>query len=305
MSLVAEVLTGSVRGGTSILLAGLGETLAERAGVVFLGTEGSMLVGALAAYAVTAETGSPWIGLLAAALAGMALAAVHGVWVVYRRANQLACGLVVLFLALGLTSLFGADYVQREIHAFPVIHLPLLGDLPGIGPILFRHDAVTYLSFVLAPAVWWFLQHTTWGLRVRAAGERGDVLHVYGRDPRRTQLAAVALGGMLAGVGGGQLSTAYTKAWFENMVQGRGFIAVALVIFAAWHPLKVAGGAYLFGAALALSPALQARGVSINQFALDAVPYLLTLAALVVLARRRANATPEGLRAVFELTPSG
>lgn len=305
MSLAVEVLTGAVRGGTSILFAGVGETVSERAGVVNLGTEGSMLVGALTAYAVTASSGHPWFGILAGGAAGGALALIHGFWVVQRKANQLACGLVVLFLALGLTSLFGAAFVQRDIVPLSPVTIPVLGHIPVLGEILFRHDPLTYLSYLLAPAAWLFLTRTAAGLRLRTAGERGEVLRVYGRDPGRIQVMAVAAGGALAGVGGAQLSTAYTHAWFENMVQGRGFIAVALVIFAAWHPLKVMGGAYLFGAALALSPALQARGSSINQFALDAIPYLLTLAALVVLARRRADATPEGLRSLFELSPSG
>lgn len=303
MSLVSEVLTGAVRGGTSILYAGTGESFAENAGVVNLGTEGSMLVGALAAYAAAAGTGNPWVGALAGVAAGGALALVHAYFVLHRRANQLANGLVVLFLALGLTSLFGAAYVSRPAQSFTSWRIPGLGSLPGVGEVLFDHDPLTYLSFVLVPASWWLLSRSRWGLLVRAAGERSEVLSSYGHPVRRVQYLAVVLGGALAGLGGAHLSIAYANAWFENMVQGRGFVAVAVVIFAARQPFKVAAGSYLFGAALALSPALQARGYGINQFALDAIPYVTIVVVLVVLGRRRAAEAPEGLKKVFEVAP--
>jgi simple sugar transport system permease protein len=304
MSLIIDVATGGVRGGTSILYVALGETLAERAGVINLGAEGSMLTGALAGYAVTAETGSAWTGVLAGAAAGGLLALVHAFLVLSRGANQLANGLVVLFLGLGLTSLFGAAYVGREIQPFRPYAIPLLSDIPVVGPILFHHDPLTYVSYALAPALWWLLHRSRWGLIIRGAGERPEVLAAYGHNPLPVRYLAVVGGGVLAGIGGAQLATAYTIAWFENMTAGRGFIAVALVIFAAWHPLRAVGGAYLFGAALALSPALQSRGLGFNQFALDALPYLVTIAALVVLGRRRANAAPEGLSRVFDLAPA-
>jgi simple sugar transport system permease protein len=304
MSLIIDVATGGVRGGTSILYTALGETISERAGVINLGMEGCMLTGALAAYAVTAETGSPWTGVVAGAAAGGLLALVHAVLVVSRGANQLANGLVVLFLGLGLTSLFGAAYVGRSVNAFQPVAIPVLSDLPVLGPVFFDHDPLTYVSYLLAPAVWLLLYRSRWGLLVRGAGERPEVLTAYGHSPLAIRYLAVVAGGMLAGVGGAQLSTAYANAWFEGMTAGRGFIAVALVIFAAWHPLRAVGGAYLFGACLALSPALQARGYAFNQFALDAIPYVVTIAALVVLGRRRAHAAPEALTRVFDLTPT-
>ncbi len=304
MNLITEVAAGGVRGGTSILYAALGETLAERAGVIYLGTEGSMLTGALAAYAVTASTGSPWVGVVAGAVAGGLLALVHAVVVLWRGANQLATGFVVLFLGLGLTSLFGAAYVGREIVAFRPWAVPGLSSIPFVGDVLFNHDPLTYLSYLVAPAMWWLLYRSRVGLTVRGAGEKPEVLRAYGHSPVLVRYLAVVGGGLLAGVGGAQLSTAYANAWFENMTAGRGFIAVALVIFAAWHPLRAVSGAYLFGAALALSPALQARGIGLNQFVLDALPYVVTLVALVVLGRRRANAAPDGLSQVFDMTPA-
>ncbi|MGQ0678206.1 MAG: ABC transporter permease [Actinomycetota bacterium] len=303
MNLILQVLAGAVRGGTSILYAALGETVSQRAGVINLGTEGCMLVGALAGYAVSANTGNPWAGVVAAATAGGVLALVHGVLVIGRRASQLASGLVVLFLGLGITSLFGGAFVGRTTESFNPVPVPVLSSVPWLGEIFFRHDALTYLSFLAGPAIFYLLFRTRWGLLIRAAGERSEVLSAYGHSPARIQYAAVLAGGMLAGVGGAQLSTAYANAWFENMTQGRGFIAVALVIFAAWHPLKAVGGAYLFGAALALSPALQARGLGLNQFALDAIPYVVTIAVLVVLSRKRLDAAPEGLTRILAMSP--
>jgi simple sugar transport system permease protein len=302
--LITDVLAGGVRGGTAIMLAALGETLAERAGVVNLGTEGCLLVGALTGYAVAAESGNPWLGLAAGALAGAGLALVHAVLVVWRGADQFATGLTLMFLGLGLTSLFGAAYVASIINSFTIWKVPLLSKIPWVGEILFQHDPLTYLSFVLVPVAWFVLQRTGVGLLVRGAGERSEVLATYGHDVRLVQYLAVVTGGFLAGVGGAQLSTAYANSWFENMTQGRGFVAVAVVIFAARRPLAAMGGSYLFGAALALSPALQARGWHINQFALDSLPYIAVLVVLVLLGKKRAAEAPEGLQKVFELSTS-
>lgn len=304
MSLAIEVATGAVRGGTSILFAALGETLSERAGVVNLGIEGSMLCGAFTAYAVTAETGNAWVGVVAGALAGAALSSVHAFFVLSRRANQLANGLVCLFLGLGITSMFGASYVQADVKRMQVWALPLLAKIPWIGEVFFQQDPITYLSYLAVPACWWLLFRSRWGLLLRGAGERREVLTTYGHPAKLIQYAAVIGGGLLAGIGGAQLSVAYTGAWFENMTQGRGFIAVAVVIFAARQPLRVAAGAYLFGAALALSPALQARGYAINQFALNATPYVVTIVVLIIFGRRQGSEAPEELQKVFEVVPS-
>lgn len=303
MSIIVDVLTGAVRGGTSIMYAGLGETVSERAGVVNLGTEGAMLTGALGAYAVTAQTGNPWLGVLAGAAAGGLLSLVHAVLVVWRGANQFASGLTLLFLALGLTSLFGASYVGKSIPGFTAWRIPVLSEIPFVGPILFSQDPLVYLSFVLVPLIWFVLFRTRIGLLLRTAGERSEALSVNGYSVRMVRTGAVVAGGALAGIGGAQLSIAYTHTWFENMVAGRGFIAIALVIFASWNPIFVMGGAYLFGAALALAPALQARGATVNQFALDAIPFVLTLAVLAILGKRTLSAAPAELKRVFENAP--
>jgi len=293
--LLVAILIGAVTGGTSILYAALGETISERAGVINVGTEGSMLAGCLAAFAVAVKTGNPWYGVLAGAAAGAALAAVHAWMVVYRKANQLATGLVVLFLAIGATDLFGTSYTSSEVNGFHNINIPVLGHIPGIGPILFDHDPLVYISYLAVPAVWWFLFRSRWGLLIRTAGEKPESLVAYGMSAARIRTAAVIAGGAFAGIGGAQLSTAVALSWAEDMTVGRGFIAVALVIFAAWEPFKVLAGAYLFGAAITLGSQLQVRNVSVNQFFLDALPYIVTIVVLVALARKRKNAAPEAL----------
>lgn len=298
--MLETVLAGAVRGGTSILYATLGETVTERAGVINLGTEGCMLAGALGAYAVSVSSGSLWLGIAAGAICGLLLAMVLGVVVLLRGGNQLAAGLVVTFLSLGLTSLFGQSYVARGIKGFEPVAIPGLAHLPLLGSVLFRHDPLTYASFFAVPLLWWVLRHTSWGLALRAAGERDEVLAVHGRSPTKTKFVALATGGALAGLGGAQLSTAFTHTWAEGMTSGRGYVAVALVIFAAWDPLKAVLGAYLFSGAIALQLQLQADGWTLSPFLLNAVPYLVTIVAIAVLGRRRLNAAPEGLQKVFQ-----
>jgi simple sugar transport system permease protein len=298
--LLEAVLTGAVAGGTSILFPTLGETISERAGVVNLGTEGSMLAGALTAYIVGIETGNAWVGVLAGALAGAALASVLAFVVLVRGANQIASGLVVTFLGIGLTSLFGQDYVGQGVNALETVPIPGLADLPFLGPVLFDHDLLTYLSLLTAVGVWVAMFRTRTGLWLRAAGERPEVLRTFGTSPRTVRAAALLCGGALAGVGGAQLATAYTRNWSENMTVGRGFVAVALVIFAAWNPLKAIAGAYLFSGAIALQLELQARGTDLSPYLLQALPYLVVVVVLAALSRRRTNAMPESLTRVFE-----
>ncbi len=302
--MLEAVLTGAVRGGTSILYATLGETVSERAGVINLGTEGSMLAGALGGYATTASTGNIWLGVAVGMACGLALALLHGFVVLYRSGNQLATGLAVTFLGTGLTALFGDEYVSRGIHGFKPVALPGLSRIPLLGSVLFDHDPLTYLGLLAAPALWWLLFHTSAGLAIRAAGEDEAVLVAQGKSARRTRLLATAGGGALAGLGGAQLSTAYTLTWSQGMTVGRGFVAVALVIFAAWHPIKAIGGAWFFAGAVALQLQLQARGTEISPFLLNAVPYLATIAVLTVWGRHRMAAAPDGLQRVFEATPT-
>ena len=298
--LLEAVLTGAVRGGTAILFATLGETIVERSGGIYLGTEGSMLSGALTAYVVGIETGNPWLGVVAGMLAGALLALVHAAVVLWRGANMIATGLTVTFLAIGLTALFGQDYVGQGVNAIESWPVPGLSELPFFGRVLFDHDPLTYLSFLTGPVLWLVFFRTRSGLLLRSAGERPNVLHTYGVSPGRVRLLALAAGGALAGLGGAQLSTAFALNWSENMTQGRGYVAVALVIFAGWNPLGAVGGAYLFSGAVALQLQLQARGWEVNRYLLEAFPYLLVVAVLAVFSKRRALSAPEDLSNVFE-----
>ncbi len=299
--MIEAILVGAVRGGTSMVFAAVGETVTERAGVVNLGVEGSMLCGALAAYAVGIETGSPTLGIVAGLLAGLALSLVHAFMILSRHANQIATGLAVTFLGLGATSLFGQRYVSQGVEPLPDILIPGLSDVGFIGPILFQHDILTYVSFLIAPAAWWLLYRTGFGLRIRAAGERPDVLETMGTSVTKIRWLATAIGGGLAGLGGAQLATAFARTWSEDMVAGRGFIAVALVIFAGWNPIVTVAGAYLFSGAVAFQLELQARGSEFSIFILDAIPYLVVLIVLVALSGRRQFAAPESLDEVFEV----
>ncbi len=298
--MLESVLAGAVAGGTSILYPALGEVVSERSGVINLGMEGSMLCGALAAYAVGIETGSPWLGVAAGLIAGALLAAVHAFVVLRRGANQLATGLVVTFLGLGLTSLFGQDYVGVGVIPLADWDVPGLSSLPLAGRVLFQHDPLTYLSILAAVGAWWALRRTQAGLRLRAAGERPEVLSTFGSSPQRVRFVAVVVGGGLGGVGGAQLATAFTRNWSENMTAGRGFIAVALAIFAAWDPLKAIAGAYLFSGAEALQLQLQAQGTDLSPYLLQAFPYVLVIVVLAVLSGRRLGRAPEALSRVFE-----
>ena len=297
--MIEAVLTGAIRSGTSVLFPCLGEVVAQRAGIINLGTEGSMLMGALAAFAVTAATGNPFLGVAAGGLGGAMLAFVHAFLVIERRANQLATGLALMILGQGLTAFFGRSFVNRHIDGFNPLNIPVLSDIPILGSILFKHDFLTYLAILLVPGVWFFLYRTRWGLTLRAAGERESVVYACGRRVKPVKYLAVTCGGFLAGIGGAHLSTAYTLNWTENMTYGRGIVAVALVIFASWLPFRAMLGAYLFGGASVLQPTFQVQGIGISPFLLSMIPYVLTLLVLLTVRQHRYT-MPEGLRAVFE-----
>lgn len=297
---VEDVLTGAVRYGTSVLYATQGELIAERSGVINLGTEGSMLCGALAAFATAVHTGNAWVGVIAGAAAGALLALLHAFLVIERAANQLACGLAISFLGLGLTAALGASFVDQRIEGLGQVPIPGLSELPFLGPILFDHDLLTYLGLLLGPALWLFFTRTRWGLLLRATGEDGDVAYAYGHRPRTIRYLATVAGGALAGIGGAQLVLAFTLNWVENVTVGRGFVAVALVIFAAWQPIRASLGAFVFGGAVALQLQLQARGVDVSSFVLGMTPYVLTLLVLALASWRGAQRMPAGLKAVFD-----
>jgi ABC-type uncharacterized transport system permease subunit len=297
--MIIDIFTGAVRSGTSVLFASLGELIAQRAGVVNMGTEGSMLAGALGAFAATAYTGNPWLGILCGGLCGAAMALIHAFLVITRNANQLASGLTVMFFGIGVTAFFGRSLVSKQINGFEPLAIPGLSKIPFLGPVLFHHDILTYISFILAPIIWFMLYKTRWGVILRATGEKEEVVYAYGVNPKFIRYLAVLAGGFLAGLGGAQLSTAFTHTWVENMTQGRGIIAVALVIFASWLPYRAMLGAYLFGGAQALQLAVQQTGAPISPFLLFMTPYVLTLVAMYIVERKQRSLMPEGLSKVF------
>ena len=279
--LILTVITAS----TPLLFAAAGELVTERSGVLNLGVEGLMVVGALAAFAGTYATGSATLGVAFAALAGAALAFVFAVLTLSLLANQVATGLALTIFGLGLTSLLGKGYVGVTVHDLPKLYIPGLTDLPFVGPVLFGQDAMVYLSFVSVAVIAWVLRRTRAGLVLRAVGSSHDSAHALGYPVIRIRYMATMVGGALGGVGGAYLSLFYTPMWAENLTAGRGWIALALVVFSTWRPGRLVLGAYLFGAITVIQLHAQGLGVAIPSQFLSMTPYLATILVLVVISR--------------------
>jgi ABC-type uncharacterized transport system permease subunit len=296
------LLSGSIVAGTPLLYATLGEVIGERAGIINLGLEGVMLMGAVVGFSTTVQTGNPALGVFAAALAGALFNMIFGFLVIERRANQLASGLTLMFCGVGLSALLGAPYIGSQIKGLNEIRIPILSDLPIAGATLFHYDILVYLVVPIAILVWWALFYTRWGLSLRAVGEKPTAAFAAGKNPYRLQYQALFIAGLLGGIAGAHLSLAVAKTWAEWMTAGRGFVAVALVIFSKWHPLRAIVGALLFGGAIALQLQMQVWGVPVSPFLLDMLPYLLSLGVLVVWGGARRYAAPASLGQVFRGT---
>ncbi|NNU81305.1 ABC transporter permease [Halovulum dunhuangense] len=247
---------------TPLMLASLGEMVVEKSGVLNLGVEGMTIIGAIAGFAIAVETGSPLLGLVAAAAAGAALSLIFGVLTQLLLSNQVATGLALTLFGLGLAALIGQPYSGIKPPAFPRLDIPLISDIPVIGPILFSHDLLTYLALAVLGGIWWFLYRSRAGLVLRACGEGHDAAHALGYDVIRIRLAAIAFGGACAGLGGAGLSLIRVPQWTEGMTAGAGWIALAIVVFGMWRPGRVALGAYLFGGVTILQLNLQAAGIT-------------------------------------------
>jgi simple sugar transport system permease protein len=293
------VLSSAIFSGTSLLYSTLGETIHQRSGIVNLGLEGVMLVSASSGFAIAAITGRPYLGVLAAALAGGTVNLILGFLVIKRNANQLASGLALMFFGFGISALIGKPYVGVKINPLPRFSLPFIRDFDVLYASLFKFDLLIYLAIPIAFLIWWLLFKTRWGLGLRAVGENADTAYASGRNPFLIRFQALFLGGVLAGLGAAHLSIAYTMNWSEHMTAGRGFIAVALVIFSKWHPLKAIGGALLFSGAVAFQLLLQSSGVDVSPFLLDTIPYVLTLLVLIIWGGTRKNAAPASLGKVY------
>jgi general nucleoside transport system permease protein len=300
MHLILGLLAGAILSGTSLLYATVGETLVERSGIVNLGLEGVLLLGASTGFAVTVVTGSSWTGLLSAGMAGALVNMLFGWLVVTRKANQLASGLAMMFFGFGLSALIGAPYVGAIIVGLPKWKPSSLASVPWVeSTTLFDYDLLTWLAIPVAILAWWALFRTRWGLGLRAVGENPSADFAAGRDPAMLQYQALSLGGLLGGFAGAQLSLSLTMTWAEYMTAGRGFIAIALVIFSKWNPLRAIAGAFVFGGAEALQLQLQAQGSAMSPFVLQMVPYLLTLFVLLVWGGSRRLAAPASLGRTF------
>lgn len=292
----------AIQVGTPVLYPTLGEVLGQRGGLVNLGIEGVMLMSAAVGYAVTAVTGNIILGVLAGVAAGAGFNLLFGVLVVTRRSNQLASGLSLYFLGAGLSALIGASYIGERIEGLRQLGFPGLSSLPDPWGRLFQHDILVWLVAPIAFLLWWVLSRTRWGLKLRATGEDRNSAYAVGLHPSRLQYQALGIAGCLSGLGGVELALGYTKTWQEFMTTGRGFIAIVIVIFSLWHPLRAIGGALLFGAATAIGLQLQAQGASVSPYLLDMLPYLATLTIVLIWGRPRAFTAPMGLREVFQGT---
>lgn len=288
------LLATTVSAGTPVMLATLGAIFNERAGVLNLGLEGLMLVGALAGFAATNSSGSVWLGVLAALLAGAALALIHAFFTVTLQVNQVVSGLALTLFGTGLTAYLGRGFIGiRTPETFNPVVIPLLSDIPLLGPIFFKQDLLVYLSIIIAPLLYFYIYKTRPGLQLRAVGESPATADSMGISVAGIRYLYVLVGGALAGLGGAYLTLASNPAWLENITAGKGWIAVALVIFAGWNPLRAILGAYLFGGMEALQFSLQAAGNDlptflhdIPSFFLKMLPYVMTLAALVLVEWR-------------------
>jgi ABC-type uncharacterized transport system permease subunit len=280
-----------------LLFACLGLIINERAGVLNLGAEGMMACGALAGAMAALASGAPSIGMLAAAVAGAAIASLFGLVTIYLRANQVITGLVIVALGGGLTGLIGRDYVGVTLPGFHAVQWGALSELPVLGPILFKQNILTYLAPVLAVITWWLLNRTLLGLRLRAVGESPATADAAGTNVLAMRLLAVVVGGALCGIAGGYLSLASSHIWVDGMVSGRGWIAIGLVIFARWRPGLAVVGAVLFGTIEAAIPRVQATGADVPIYLMMMLPYVATLVVLIIAAlwRRSGSAEPASL----------
>jgi len=290
MGMLEAIMLSVIAASTPLLLAAAGELVVERSGVLNLGVEGMMIIGAAGGFAAAWFTESTLIGALAGTLAGAMLAVVFAALTLGLAVNQVATGLALTILGVGLSGLIGAGFVGQRIAPAPHLFVPMLTELPGIGRIVFGQDAFVYGSIALVAGIWRFLYRTHAGLALRAIGDNPASAHALGYPVLRMRLIAVVFGGACAGLGGAYLSLAYTPFFVPGMTAGRGWIALALVVFASWRPLRLVGGAYLFGAVSILQLHAQARGLGIPSQLMSSLPYLATVLVLVLISRTRGTA---------------
>jgi len=288
MEAYALLLAATLNAGTVLAIASLGLLINEKAGVLNLGAEGMMLCAAIAGFATVVHTGSDVAGFLAGMGAGALLAAIFGVLVIWLGTNQYATGLALSLFGAGFSAFAGIRYVQEKLPERPSFAVPVLSDIPWVGPALFHQHPMVYIAMGLCLALIWFLFKSRTGLVLRAVGESPESAHALGYPVRRIRLAAVVTGGALCGLAGAYISVIYTPLWVEGMVAGKGWIALALTTFATWRPARVLLGAYLFGGVTMLQFHLQGAGVDVPSQMLTALPYLSTIVVLALISRNPA-----------------
>ncbi|MEY2618058.1 MAG: hypothetical protein RL522_1060 [Pseudomonadota bacterium] len=288
METYALLLASTLNAGTVLAIAALGLLINEKAGIVNLGAEGMMLCAALAGFVAVVHTGSDLAGFAAGAAAGAVLALVFGALVIWLNTNQYATGLALSLFGAGFSAFVGTGYVQEKLPERPRFSIPGLGDVPLLGPALFQHHPLVYLTIALVAGLVWFLYRSRAGLVLRSVGESPESAHALGYRVRRIRLAAVVAGGALCGLAGAYLSVIYTPLWVEGMVAGKGWIALALTTFATWRPARVLLGAYLFGGVTMLQFHFQAAGIEVASEFLNMLPYLATIVVLALISRNPA-----------------
>ena len=302
MLVLEAIILSVISASTPLLLASSGELVVERSGVLNLGVEGMMIVGAACGFAGAYLSDSTIVGALCGILAGAAMAAIFGALTLGLAVNQVATGLALTIFGVGLSGLIGRGFVGQKIVPAPHLHLPILTDLPVVGRILFGEDAFVYVSIALIIGIWQFLYRTRPGLILRAVGDNHASAHALGYPVLKIWMLAVLFGGGCAGLGGAYLPLAYTPFFIPGMTAGRGWIALALVVFASWRPGRLVAGAYLFGAVSILQLHTQALGLGIPPQLMSALPYLATVIVLVLISRTRGragSAAPASLGVVF------
>ena len=285
MDNLVPILAAAIAAGTPLVFAALGELVVEKSGVLNLGVEGMMLVGAIAGFAVATSTGNLWIGVCAGMAAGVAMAAIFAVLALNLMANQVASGLALTLFGVGLSAFVGKPFESVSLLKEGPFDVPLLSQIPFLGPVLFRQHVLVYVSWLLFAGVSWFLYRSRAGLVLRSVGESPESAHAIGYPVVRIRWLATLFGGAMAGLGGAHLSEFYAPMWVEGMVAGRGWIALALVVFATWRPARVMVGAYLFGGVTIAQFFAQGAGIDVTSQLLSALPYLATIVVLVVISR--------------------
>ncbi|AEA46480.1 ABC transporter permease [Archaeoglobus veneficus] len=287
MDFIASLIAASIRAGTPLLFATLGEIITERSGVLNLGLEGIMITGAMTGFAVSLLTGNPWLGVLAAGLAGMAMASIHAFFSITLKADQSVTGLMLVLLGIGLTGFLGRNYIGQVAEYIQPVNIPYLSELPFVGEAFFSHDPLVYAAMLLVPLTWFFLFRTRHGMEIIAVGESPEAADTLGISVEKLRYASVLIGGFLVGIAGAHLSLAYAKLWTDGMTAGRGWICLALVIFSGWMPQRAILGAYLFGGLDVLSFKLQAAGVGVSYHLLKMIPYVVTILVLLFSVMRK------------------